>query len=192
MSSFDARAKEWDKNQKRQALANAVANAIEPHLKCGSEILDFGCGTGLVSYNLLHKAASIVGVDSSPKMRQVFNEKSPDISRYYATSKIPDQEFDAILSSMTLHHILDINELAKEFFAHLKPGGLLAIADLISEDGTFHDHGNEGVHHFGFDPKELSKTFTNTGFCNTSTMIVYTITKHKDFPIFLLLAQRPS
>jgi ubiquinone/menaquinone biosynthesis C-methylase UbiE len=192
VSSFDERAKEWDKNQRRQALAKAVAKAIEPHLPSNAEILDFGCGTGLVSYNLLHKASMIVGVDSSQKMREEFEKKSPDRSRFYATDKIPKRKFDAVLTSMTLHHIPDIEKLAIDFFTHLKPQGLLAVADLVEEDGTFHDHGNDGVHHFGFDPEKLAKTFEDAGFRAISNQIVFTVTKHKDFPIFLLLLQKPA
>ena len=192
MSSFDARAKEWDKSQRRLALAKAVAGAIEPHLPQNAEILDFGCGTGLVSYNLIHKASMIVGVDSSQKMREAFAAKSPDPTRFYATEYMPDRHFDAIISSMTLHHIEDIQTLAKAFYDRLKSGGLLAVADLVTEDGTFHDHGNDGVHHFGFDPKELAKTFENAGFRHISSEIVFTVSKHKEFPIFLLLAQKAA
>ena len=189
MSSFDARAKEWDKSDRRQALARAVAECIEGSIDRPVSILDFGCGTGLVSYNLTHLATKIVGVDSSAKMREVFNEKSTS-SNIYATDTIPDERFNVILTSMTLHHIEDVVSLAKEFFDHLENGGLLFVADLYKEDGTFHDHGNEGVAHFGFDPKELRAIFEKVGFKFVDENEVFRIQKKKEYPIFCMIFRK--
>ncbi len=189
MSSFDARAKEWDKSTRRQALARAVAKCIEGYIDRPVSILDFGCGTGLVSYNLTHLAKKIVGVDSSKKMCEVFNEKSPSPT-IYATDTIPDEHFDVILTSMTLHHIEDIPSIAKEFFDHLENGGLLFVADLYKEDGSFHDHGNEGVAHFGFDPKELRGIFEKIGFEFIDEKEVFRIQKEKEYPIFCMVFRK--
>jgi len=191
VSSFDERAAQWDKNRRRQEVARAVAEFIKPYLRGGEGVLDFGCGTGLVSYNLLPLPKKIVGVDSSAKMREVFNNKSPDPTTIYALPEIPDEEFDLIVTSMTLHHIEDIETLAGLFRSHLTPGGLLAIADLLPEDGTFHDHGNEGVFHFGFNPSELTRTFGKEGFRQIALSSPYTIRKERgNYPLFTLILQR--
>jgi len=39
-------------------------------------ILDFGCGTGLLAYNFDGMVQKIVGIDTSKKMVETFNEKS--------------------------------------------------------------------------------------------------------------------
>ena len=189
MSSFDARAAEWDKNARRRAVAKAVAEFTKPFVKPGAKILDFGCGTGLVSYHFADTAAKIVGVDSSQKMRREFAKKSPG-PHIYATESMPNETFDLIISSMTLHHIEDIAALAREFVARLKPGGAVVVADLEKEDGTFHDSGNEGVYHFGFEPKELAEVFKAAGLEPIGWERVYTIQKHRPFGVFCLSARR--
>jgi len=167
-----------------------VARYAKAFVKPGAKILDFGCGTGLVSYHFIDAAAKIVGVDSSPKMREEFAKKSPG-PHVYATDSMPKESFDLILSSMTLHHIKEIAALAREFAARLEPGGTLVVADLEREDGTFHDHGNEGVFHFGFDPADLARSFAQAGLTPLGWERIYTIQKHRPFGIFALSARKP-
>jgi hypothetical protein len=50
----------------------------------------------------------------------------------------------------------------------LRPGGRLALSDLDTEDGSFHDPDAEGIHHLGFDRDRLrgsrSSGFADVGF----------------------------
>jgi hypothetical protein len=50
--------------------------------------------------------------------------------------------------------------LSKSFMSLLKPGGHLAIADLYTEDGSFHGDGFHG--HKGFDPAILAAMLEKT------------------------------
>ena len=65
-----------------------------------------------------------------------------------------DMKFDGIISSLTMHHIKDIQSMYNDFYTMLNKNGVLAIADLDIEDGTFHTE-DTGVFHFGFDRKEF-------------------------------------
>ena len=58
--------------------------------------------------------------------------------------------FDLIYTLMVLHHVGDVETIIRKFRGLLNPGGYLAIADLYSEDGSFHGEGFSG--HMGFDP----------------------------------------
>ncbi len=190
MSSFDSLAKNWDANARRQALAKAVADAISACAPTKVEkLLDFGCGTGLVSYNLTQLASTIIGYDPAPKMVEVFNQKSPS-PNIYATTSLPKDSFDLIVSSMAMHHIKDTAATIAKLAQLLKKGGMLCIADLESEDGTFHDRGNEGVYHFGFDPDALASLFTQNSLEILCKKRIFTITKHRDFHVFLLCGQK--
>jgi len=187
VSSFDQKAKSWDKNSRRQAVAKAVARAIEGCVGSKNKrVLDFGCGTGLISYNL--KSKNILGIDTSAKMVEIFNQKSPTSSIKAICSSLEDidEKFNLIVSSMTLHHIKDIASLIKEFKSHLHKGGAVCIADLEREDGSFHTHGNEGVEHFGFEPKELVSLFEKEGFRLICHKRVFIIKKAKEYPLFLV------
>ena len=186
MSRFDIEAKDWDKNARRQALAKAVAEGIIDALPPGKyDILDVGCGTGLVSYNLTPIAETIVGIDTSAKMVETFNAKSPSplIQAYPKSLEECEESFDLLVSSMTLHHIQNIEDFFKEA---AERASYLFIADLFEEDGTFHDKGNEGVYHFGFDPKILTDLAKRAGWEKIYDKQIFTIQKHRDFPIFLL------
>ena len=192
MSSFDARAQEWDKNQRRRQTAQKVASAIKECLPGGYyDILDFGCGTGLVSFELVDLAKSITGLDTSAKMVEEFNKKSddPHIRAYQTRLEDLPGSFDLIVSSMTFHHIEDIDTLIHNLAKKLRPEGFVCVADLVSEDGSFHSD-NQGVHHFGFDPRRLAKTFERHGFVKRCSKIVHTIQKHRAFDIFLLCFQK--
>ena len=189
MSRFDKEAKEWDKSARRRALAQTVAHhIIEIVPKKDYHVLDVGCGTGLVSYNLLPIARSITGIDTSQKMVEEFNSKSnsPDVRAFCKRLEECERHFDLIVSSMTLHHIPKTEEFFWQAKRHLHSGGYLFVADLTSEDGTFHDKGNDGVHHFGFDPKELQTITRALGFTTIFDEIVFTIQKHRPFEVFLL------
>ena len=192
MSSFDDRAQEWDQNQRRRQTAQKVASAIKECLPKGRyDILDFGCGTGLVSFELEDAAKSITGIDTSAKMVEQFNKKSnsPTIKAYQTPLENLPNSFDLIVSSMTLHHIEDIETLVQNMAQKLRPGGFICVADLVSEDGSFHSD-TTGVHHFGFDPVELAKIFERHGLKRRCSKIVHTIQKHRPFDIFLLCFQK--
>ncbi|SMC10019.1 class I SAM-dependent DNA methyltransferase [Nitratiruptor tergarcus] len=192
MSSFDKRAQEWDKNDRRVQTAKKVANAVKSCInEKNLKILDFGCGTGLVSYELTNIAHSITGIDTSPKMVEMFNAKSttPAIKAFCKDIDEIEEKFDLIVSSMTFHHIKDIDAIIEKLRTKIQPGGVICVADLVKEDGSFHND-NSGVHHFGFDIEELTKKFEHKGFKKICQKIVYTIQKHKAFDVFLLCMQK--
>ena len=198
--SFDERADTWDASDRRQALAEAVARAIRGQFSptSGMHLMDFGAGTGLLTRRLLPDVSRITAVDTSPGMLRKLEEAAPspekietvlgDVTAYGCPGC-----FDGIVSSMTMHHIEDTAALLRHLYTMLKPGGFLAIADLMPEDGTFHDHGNEGVHHFGFDEKELVDRAKEAGFEGVRYERIHTVDKGDDrrYGIFLLGAIRP-
>jgi len=135
------------------------------------DVLDFGCGTGLLTFALQPFVRSITGVESSQGMLNVFKAKIKEQNLNNVKAEYIDLDkgdvltgsYHLIVSSMTLHHIKNITPLLKQFYSILLPSGRLAIADLDLDDGQFHSN-NEGVFHLGFDRKELHNIFTDTGF----------------------------
>lgn len=191
MNRFDKVASSWDNNTRRQVLAQKIAQEIKKCVQHNDlSILDVGCGTGLLSYNLTEIAKKIVGYDTSRKMVEEFNKKSSS-PQIYATTKVPNEKFDLIVSSMTLHHIQNIKDFLS-LSRLLNQYGHICIADLVTEDGTFHDRGNEDVYHFGFDPDELTRLFVSFGLKKVCHTRPYTIHKAKPYPIFFLGFQKTS
>src|SRR3989339_2069861 len=162
---FNQAAQGWEKGDMRKNIAHAVFQMIASRISLLNhiDIMDFGAGTGLLSFKIAPMVRSVVGVDLSEKMlEQLESKNTPELNVtpiYHDILSIPlEQQFHGIVSSMAMHHVEDTAELFRAFHTHLKRDGFIAIADLEAEDGTFHTHGNEGVHHFGFDRDTLRET----------------------------------
>jgi len=72
----------------------------------------------------------------------------------------------------------------------LNSGGILAIADLYTEDGSFHGPGVKV--HWGFDPEKLTKIFRNAGFKKIEYKTCFEVTRESGakYPVFLMTAQK--
>ncbi|HVN72119.1 MAG TPA: class I SAM-dependent methyltransferase [Desulfomonilia bacterium] len=170
---FDKKAITWDEEPARVKLANDIAGAIsdEITLNPSLDVLDFGCGTGLLTLRLSPMVRSITGVDSSQGMLGVLNSKIGTMKLTNAKTQYLDLEkgdvlegrYNLIVSSMTFHHIKAIGPLLNRFYHVSTHPGHLCIADLDLDDGQFHGN-NDGVFHFGFDRAELRKAFMEAGF----------------------------
>ena len=171
--NFDQEASSWDQVTRRVKVAQDVANSMiqEITLTPDIDVMDFGCGTGLLTFSLQPFVRSITGVDSSQGMLDVFKTKIKEQNLNNVKADYIDLDnggvltssYHLVVSSMTLHHIKNIAPLLEQFYSILLPSGQLAIADLDLDDGQFHSN-NEGVFHFGFDRKELHRMFIDTGF----------------------------
>ncbi len=102
-------------------------------------VLDIGCGTGEFARLLANRAETVIAVDLSPKSIEVAKQRSrqyPNIDFQVADISqwdFPQEEFDAIVSIATLHH-LSVADLLPQLKAALKPRGVLAILDLLEWD----------------------------------------------------------
>lgn len=200
MNRFDKAAKEWDTKPTSQQVAKSTSQTIREFISLDNkEILDYGCGTGLLAFNLLDKAKLVVGMDSSLGMVEVFNQKANDfgfenikaVQHNIETQELPLKAFDVIVTSMTLHHILNPDIFIKKCKKALKPNGYFCISDLDKEDGTFHaKHKNDGVNHFGFSKDEIKQFYTKNGFNLLFLDDICTLERENgDFPIFLSIGQ---
>lgn len=197
MSHFDKRAKHWDKGDVRVNGALVIAEAIQKRYQFtpDMEIMDFGVGTGLLGFEIASKVKKVYGVDTSKKMLEQLKEKnSAELSIEAIHQDIVafplEQSFHALVSSMTLHHVEDLELFFTAIYKNVKKDGFIAIADLESEDGTFHSD-NSGVFHFGFDKEKLVEIVHRCGFSNARFENINTINKpHKDFGVFLLTASK--
>jgi Methylase involved in ubiquinone/menaquinone biosynthesis len=172
-TAFDGQANRWD-TEYRVRRARTIASEIEKRGKLGKgqAVIDFGCGTGLISFNLLDAIGSIAFVDSSREMLEavrgkVHASKIEDRARLendIFSKSLEASPYDCVYSSMALHHVRDLDGLAKRFGELLKPKGEVCIVDLMPDDGSFHKNeaGFDGYN--GFDPAWLSGLFEKQGF----------------------------
>lgn len=200
MTDFDSRAKTWDFDPMKVERAARVAEAIRAALPLqpGFTALEYGCGTGLLSFALRNDFAHITLADTSQGMLNVLAAKIADSGIHsmtplrldLTTDPAPASRFDVTYSLMVLHHIPDTDHILRQFHALLRPGGWLAIADLDAEDGTFHTDGSTDVH-FGFERAALQTQVEAAGFRGVKCSTAYTIQKNgRAYPVFLLVGER--
>ncbi len=200
---FDAKARRWDDNPVFQERGHKIAEAIRQAvpLRRDMHALDYGSGTGLLSFPLKDELGSILMADSSAGMLEVAQEKIAaqgvqnmcTVQLDLLADPPPAQRFDLIVTSMTLHHVPDTDHILRIFHDLLNPGGHLCIADLDHEDGSF--HGVEVDVHHGFDRDDLAHRAAGAGLSGVQFQTVFTITKKResgsqDYPVFLMTAQR--
>jgi predicted TPR repeat methyltransferase len=204
MNEFDIKAREWDKSNMHRERAETIAAEIikQVPLNRAMTAMEFGAGTGLLSFILKDRLKEITLIDSSEGMVQVLNEKlvtEKDENLKVVNADLEHEDlspgsFDLIYTLMVLHHVGDVETIIKKFHDLLNPGGYLAVADLYSEDGSFHGEGFHG--HLGFNPESLSALLEKCGFTGLSHRKVYVIDKvisenrRKTFDVFLMTAVR--
>lgn len=195
--NFQEKAQNWDKGSTRVNGAKTIADAIEKKITLHSnmEIMDFGVGTGLLGFEIAKSVSKVLGVDTSNSMLEKLKEKNSEYLSIEPCNidiiKNPLKEkFDGIVSSMTLHHVENLESFFQTIHKNLDKDGFIAIADLETEDGTFHSD-NTGVFHFGFDKTTLCDVVNSCGFDDIVFENINTINKpHRDFGVFLLTARR--
>lgn len=195
---FANKSKSWDMNSKRVQNAKGIAELIVNNINLdrSMELMDFGAGTGLLSYFVAPYVKKIVAVDNSPAMLKEFHSKCDSFScetevieKDLSTDTL-ERKFDGIISSMTIHHLEDIPALLAKFYDLLNENGFIALADLDSEDGSFHSD-NTGVFHYGFDRQLLARQVQDAGFKDVNFSLASTISKpQRDFTVFLLTATK--
>jgi cyclopropane fatty-acyl-phospholipid synthase-like methyltransferase len=199
---FDQLAASWDTDASRIRLAEAVADAITRQVEMTPEmkVLDFGCGTGLVTLALRPRVGTVTGADTSAGMLGVLEGKVREqglggvktlLLRLDDGYALPG-DYDLIVSSMTLHHVADTERLFARFREHLRPGGWLAIADLDREDGTFHDADTTDVFHQGFDRANLRAMLADLGFEDLVDTTAFVRRRNeREYPVFLISGRVP-
>lgn len=201
MSRFDKVAKEWDSSQTRQDLAFNIAETLLEMVPLRKEmhLLDFGAGTGLLTRHLCPYVSEVTALDFSKEMLAQLQKSAPSWPDCRVTTQHSDilkysteQRFDGIVSSMSMHHVEDLDGLFKKFSTLLKTDGFIAIADLELEDGSFHDHGDEGVFHFGFEHQRLIEIAERHGFEDIRFQPAHTVLKenNKAYDVFMMAATR--
>jgi len=204
MTNFDERAKDWDSDPKKVERAYIVSDAIRNAVPLSTNMnaLEYGCGTGLLSFALQEDLGQITLADTSQGMLDVLSEKIAGagvtnmhpVRLDFSTDPLPDEKYHITCSLMVLHHIHDARGILSKFYDVLETNGYLLVADLEKEDGSFHRDGSTDVHK-GFAQSELQTWVEDAGFGNVKFSTAYEIKKEVDgkektFPIFLMAAQK--
>lgn len=204
MVNFDEKALTWDDEPRRFERAKPVAAEIIkaiPDLSRKSG-LEYGCGTGILSFYLQPYLRQIILGDNSDGMLAVLKRKIENqgienmrpLKVDLAIEQVPEFQVDLVYTLMVMHHIENIERVIRGFFQMLKPQGYVCIADLVAEDGSFHGAGFSG--HHGFNESQLARKLESCGFNNVGSKICFEVIKESDtgqpkkYPLFFMIGQK--
>jgi len=182
MEDFDLMARDFDTGI-RIERAQVIADKIRTHIADGStkSAMEYGCGTGLVGFQLSNEFMKLLLVDSSPEMiaqveRKLEKLGNPSMSTLCADfiETIPQGLYvDYIFSSLVLHHIKDTEGILHRLYDILNNAGHLLIIDLDSDDGSFHAKSPNFDGYNGFEQASLIDLVAKVGFTNVATETFY-------------------
>ncbi|MBN2686119.1 MAG: class I SAM-dependent methyltransferase [Pontiellaceae bacterium] len=201
---FDQAAEVWDSFEPRVKMIRAISQSIFERVQLNPkmDVLDFGCGTGLLSLRVADQVKSLTGIDTSAGMLKTFEQKAAQMglkntrTQWLDLTKkmaIPGQ-YDLIVSSMVFHHVKELNPVLVLLHSALKPGGQLRIADLDPDGGLFHENAAD-VFHNGFHREAFAAALKTAGFSSVELTDATSITKPvgdnlRTFSIFLATGEK--
>lgn len=144
-----------------------------PRLRDNAEVLDVGAGSGFFTTKVAKRLrrhlpeATFYAMDLTPAMLEVLARRTAEIAPFLGTAEnihgsveqarkylnIP-KKFDAIFSTLMLHHCLNIERVFESFRKTLKVDGKTVVVDLCKH--SFEEFGKKmGDLHLGFEPEVI-------------------------------------
>ncbi|MBF0380463.1 MAG: class I SAM-dependent methyltransferase [Magnetococcales bacterium] len=186
--SWDDHADGWDGDERvvfySEMAYKSLLQVIKPE---GLKVLDFGCGTGLLSQKIANHAKEVVALDSSPKMVQVLKKKNlanvatvvGELSQELIDGNgLFHDKFDLIVASSVCGFLDDYGATAKLLKQLLVSGGMFVQWDWLS--GEDDDS--------GLNQKRVQATLTKAGFNSISFSQPFSIpSANGDMAVFMAL-----
>ncbi|KAI0657185.1 S-adenosyl-L-methionine-dependent methyltransferase [Cubamyces menziesii] len=155
-----------------------------------TEVLDYACGTGMLSQALCPYVKSIVGVDISPASVEQYNIQAANqgltpeemkavcIELKGEPGELGDARFDLVICCASYHHFPSIEETTRVLAHFLKPGGSLLVTDIkAAPDGRvlFRDtHHHIVAHTRGLTEEAMRAAFEGTCLVGFAMKDVFT------------------
>ena len=204
---FNREALSWDNRPFVREASQEAEKAITAKAKAlnwsPKQVLEIGCGTGIMSFLIAPHVETVVAIDAAEGMIDVLKQKlqkddapknilpiavlledPEDPNLPPADDTEPDgprQKFDLITSHLVLHHIPDLRGVLKTMLACLAPGGRVMLTDFEDfgpEARRFHAQSKlDGVERHGINAEQMSDLMKEVGFTNVNVAPEWTMTK---------------
>ena len=137
---------EYGYSSKEEIVSNMNPNLREIIIENKDKIIcDIGCGCGGAAIHFIksHGANSVLGIDTESLVIQRAEELAIKYNlsnlAYFRCVKpgpfdIPDESVDFVFSKEVFLHIFNKDDLIKDIYRVLKPGGLVAVSDWMRID----------------------------------------------------------
>lgn len=113
------------------ALGMPALELLDP--QPGEEILDIGCGDGVLTEEIAKRGAHVVGIDNSESMVAAAKARGLDARLMDAADLRFSEAFDAAFSNATLHWVLDKERAARAIWFALRRGARF-VGEMGGED----------------------------------------------------------
>lgn len=160
-----------------QRIVTSIVNHLlsPPILVRNAKILDMGAGTGFFTIKIAQKLWKVLpetrvyAMDITPTMLRALTRKKTPITPFFGIAEnisasirlareyveIPEK-FDAVCSTLTLHHCQDVEKVFRSVHEVVEKGGKVVIVDLCKH--SFEEFRRKmGDLHLGFSLKEIQK-----------------------------------
>jgi len=178
--SWDEYAEEWDSNKDAISYANKAFDSLIDQVNLSDlDVLDFGCGTGLLTEKISPHASKVVALDSSSKMISVLTNKTlPNVTTF--SEQLSEDlinkntslhnRFDLIVASSVFGFLPDYESTLTLLKSLLVPDGVLIQWDWLSpsEDADF-----------GLSEEKIESAYRETGFKLISMTKPFSLTSSK-------------
>jgi 2-polyprenyl-3-methyl-5-hydroxy-6-metoxy-1,4-benzoquinol methylase len=174
-NEWDSYASSWDTDSGARGYAVAALASLHDVLNdtdiamAGARVIDFGCGTGLLTELMVAGGASVHAVDTSTAMLEVVANKIAEhnwIGVRTSTSLPGEHEsFDLVVCSSVCSFLDDYPATVGELVAHLRGGGLFVQWDWE----------RAGQEPHGLTRAEIRETLTSAGLVDVTVSDAFSI-----------------
>ena len=194
---FQSAAGHWDALRRGLFGGRAELLALLAFLDESWVVGDLGCGTGQAAASLAPFVRRVIGVDGSASMLEVARERllgaaNVELRRGELESlPLADDELDAAVLFLVLHHVAEPVRVLAEAARALKPGGRLLVVDMMSHDRQQYRQ-EMGHVWLGFSRAELLGWLAAAGFDSIRIAGLPPDPEAQGPPLFAASARRPD
>lgn len=154
-----------------------------------------------MSKDLAPHVKSILGVDVSQRMVDLYNEQLKDTNNASAVcmelkgkeGELSDARFDMIFCASAYHHFASIEDVTRTLTFFLKPGGALIVVDIVHSEEAYASmakHGHMVPHTHGLSREQIHEAFGAAGLSMRLFENIPSAVEHTDKELFLAIGER--
>ncbi len=130
---WDRMARRYDKWAEQDEALTTAVERFAKYLKADDIVLDYACGTGVVTFKIAADVKEVHAIDTSARMIELAMERARErevTNVHFARKTIFDEghgreSYDVILAFNILHLLEDSRKAVQRASDLLKPGGLM-------------------------------------------------------------------
>ncbi len=130
---WDWIARRYDKQAQKDEAHTRAVERFAKYLKADDTVLDYACGTGVVTYKIAADVKEVHAIDISARMIELAKQRARErevANVHFARKTIFDEglgteSYDVILAFNVLHLLEDARKAVQRASELLKPGGLM-------------------------------------------------------------------